>query len=186
MPHSLKPWQMLDEQIVFARPPYLEISKQIVQLPDGMVIDDFYQVYLRPFVIVVPLLADGTILTLKQYKHGAGRVSLTFPAGFVEDGEGLQEACRRELLEETGYHADALIHLGEFVDNGNQRGCNGNYYVATDCVKVKEPVSDDLEEMHLERLAASDVDEALKHGEFAIIHHASAWSIARLLGFIEV
>ncbi len=178
----MKNWKTIDENVVFNAPPYLKVLKQKVELPDGFQIDNFYQVHLRSFVVVVPVLPNSNVLTIRQYKHGPGRVSLTFPAGFLEDGEIPAHAGMRELLEETGYEAGAMTHLGEFVDNGNQRGCVGNYFVATQCVRKAPPKSGDLEEMLVEELPAGKIDQALKDGDIAIIHHASAWSMARMRG----
>ena len=169
MSDQLKPWKTLAENVIFAVRPYLEVVQQTVSLPDGGLIEDFYQVHLRNFVIVVPILENGDVMTLRQYKHGPGRVTLTFPAGFVETGEDPEAACRRELLEETGCEAGLLTHMGEFVDNGNQRGCIGNYYVAQNCVKVAEPDSGDLEDMLIERHSSRAIDQAFLDGEFAII-----------------
>ena len=179
-------WKTVDEQVVYTAQPYLKVLKQTVEISNGKLIDDFFQVHLRDFVVVVPVLQDGGILMLRQYKHGPGRVSLTFPGGFVEDGECVKEACLRELEEETGYRANTLIHLGEFVDNGNQRGCLGNYFVAAGCTPMTAPHSGDLEVMQIETRSVKSVDLALTEGEFAIIHHASAWSMARLMGHVEV
>lgn len=180
----MKHWKTLEQKIAFDAAPYLQVVRQKVELDDGVQIDDFYQVHLRPFAVVVPQLADGRIVTIRQYKHGAGRVSLTFPAGFVEAGEAPEQAGARELLEETGYTPGPLSHMGEFVDNGNQRGCIGNYYVARDCTWQRDADSGDLEQMQIELLTVAQIDEALAAGEFAIIHHASAWAMARARGLL--
>ena len=180
----MKRWKTIDQSVVFDASPFLKVVKQKVELPNGVEIDDFYQVHLRHFVMVIPVLPNDKVLTIRQYKHGPGRVSLTFPAGFVEEGELPEEAAKRELLEETGYSAGTLTHLGEFVDNGNQLGCVGNYYVATDCLQTAEPDSGDLEEMILEERNSSEIDRALKDGDIAIIHHAAAWGMARSRGLI--
>lgn len=182
----MKPWKTVQENVVFDASPYLKVLKQRVELPDGKTVDDFFQVHLRAFAVVVPVLPDGRILTIRQYKHGLGRVSLTFPAGFVEDGEAPDVAVRRELLEETGYEAQSLTHLGEFVDNGNQRGCVGNYYVATGCNKIAEPDSGDLEEMEIAALSTADIDAALANGDIGIIHQASAWALAKALNALPI
>lgn len=46
----------------------------------------------------------------------AGRWAL--PGGFVEEDEGLAEAARRELAEETGIQADSLEQIGAFGEPG--------------------------------------------------------------------
>ena len=176
---DMENWKTLSKEIVFAAAPYLEVSKQTVQLPDGKQVDDFYQVHFRSFVIVVPVLENGKILTITQYKHGPGRVSVTFPAGFVEDGEDPLAACERELMEETGYKAAKVTHLGEFVDNGNQRGCLGNYYVAHGCRRLADAESGDLEEMLIKEMAPEQIDSCLTNGEISIVHNACVWSMAR-------
>ena len=180
----MKNWETESEELVFSAPPFLDVRKQSVRLPDDNLIEDFFQVHLRSFVIVVPVTKDGKVLTIRQYKHGPGRVSLTFPGGFLSDGEPASEAIGRELLEETGYEAGDLIHLGEFVDNGNQRGCVGNYYVALNCQSVTAPNSGDLEEMVLQTSSPEEIDQALFTGDIAIIHNASVWAMARLRGLV--
>ena len=180
----MKPWKTIHEDTVFDADPYLKVVKQVVELPDGLQVNDFYQVHLRSFVVVVPVLLNGKILTIRQYKHGPGKVSLTFPAGFQDDGEAPTDAVRRELLEETGYKAGSLTHLGEFVDNGNQRGCIGNFFIAHHCDQIAEPDSGDLEEMLLEEVDVSTIDHAMQTGDIPILHHASAWAMARMQNLV--
>lgn len=173
-------WKTLTEDTVFEVAPYLKVVRQKVQIDDERVIDDFYQVHLRPFVIGVPFLENGKVLIMRQYKHGVGRSSLTFPGGFVDPGEAPEMACARELLEETGVKAAQTHLLGTFTDNGNQRGCIGSYFIQTGCKSVQAPDSGDLEEMEQLEMSVDEIDKALFSGEIAITHHAAAWSMARL------
>ncbi|MEM8686646.1 MAG: NUDIX hydrolase [Pseudomonadota bacterium] len=178
----MKEWRTISETVMFDAQPYVRVTKQAVEIGDGRIIEDFYQVRLSPFVITVPVLENGRVLMIRQYKHGPGRVSLTFPAGFREEGEVPLAACSRELLEETGLVAHEAEHLGEFVDNGNQGGSVGNYFVHRGCRRVREPASGDLEEMELVEMGVGEVDGAVFDGGIAIAHHAAVWSLARLKG----
>ncbi len=70
-----------------------------------------------------PLLAaDGVVfdakgrvlLVRRKYPPFQGHYAL--PGGFVEIGETVEDACRRELLEETGIKAGALRLVGVYSD----------------------------------------------------------------------
>ena len=176
----MEKWKTLKSETVFDASPYLEVVRQQVEIRPGTVIDDFYQVNLRAFVVCVPFLENGNVLAIRQYKHGPSKVSLTFPAGFTEDDELPHQSCSRELLEETGFQSGSMTHLGEFTDNGNQKGCVGNYYVAGHCKFVQEAASGDLEEMEILELPPSYIDRALFDGEIAITHHGFAWTLAKI------
>jgi ADP-ribose pyrophosphatase len=56
-------------------------------------------------IVVLPVLPDGRILLIRQYRHAIGQFLWELVAGRVEKGENLLTAAKRELLEETGYTA---------------------------------------------------------------------------------
>jgi ADP-ribose pyrophosphatase len=174
-------WRILAAETVFSARPHVVVTRERVRVSDGRIVDDFYRVDLAPFSVCVPLLADGNVLMIWQYKHGPRAHGLSFPAGYVDSGEEPQSACARELREETGHEADEWRHLGEFVDNGNQRGCVGNYYLASGCRAVTDPDHDDLEQMEMRAMSPAAIDLALARGDINIIHHAAAWGLARPL-----
>jgi ADP-ribose pyrophosphatase len=62
--------------------------------------------------MVVPLLADGSLLLERQYRYPMGRVMLEFPAGKLDAGEDPRVCGQRELLEETGYSAAEWAYAG--------------------------------------------------------------------------
>ncbi|MEO5705659.1 MAG: NUDIX hydrolase [Alteraurantiacibacter sp.] len=179
MASAKDPWTVLDEQVLLTRPPYLTVKQQRLRTSAGVEIDDYYRVELAEFAVCVPQLADGGIATLWQYKHGPQAYGLSFPAGYIDPGEQPLAACQRELREETGLASDSWVHLGSFVDNGNQRGSLGHYYVATGCRSVTEPASGDLETMELRVMSPHEIDAALAAGSIQILHHAAAWALAR-------
>lgn len=61
---------------------------------------------------IVPLLADGSVVLLRQYRHAVRETLWEIPAGKLDPGEDTEACARRELQEETGYQARELIALG--------------------------------------------------------------------------
>ena len=56
-------------------------------------------------VVVLPVLSDGRIVLIRQYRHATRQYLWELVAGRIDDGETVKKAAARELLEETGYQA---------------------------------------------------------------------------------
>lgn len=56
-------------------------------------------------VVVLPLLSDGRIVLIQQYRHAAKQYLWELVAGRIDIGENPHKAAARELLEETGFRA---------------------------------------------------------------------------------
>ncbi len=70
-------------------------------------------------VVIIPLLDDGRVVFLKQYRAAIASWIIELPAGRVEDNEDLREAAIRELEEETGYRAQYIERIASaFVSPG--------------------------------------------------------------------
>ncbi len=173
-------WKTLSTKSLLNRPPFLEVQQEQVEIRPGHVVDDFYQIRLMDFAVVIPFLNDGRVEMIRQYKHGPAREVLGFPAGHVDSGEDPEAAARRELLEETGLQADTLVHLGSFVDHGNQRVCHGHYFVAPHCRRVTEPNPGDLEDFAYEALTPAQIETAIRSGEVGVMHHVAAWGLWKI------
>lgn len=68
----------------------------------------------RGSVVILPLLEDGRVILVRQYRYAARQELWELVAGTLEPGETVLRAARRELLEETGYRARRLRHLLSF------------------------------------------------------------------------
>ena len=56
-------------------------------------------------VVVLPVLPDGRIVLIRQYRHAARQYLWELVAGRIDAGENPRKAAARELIEETGYRA---------------------------------------------------------------------------------
>ena len=62
---------------------------------------------------VVPLLPDGSVVLIRQYRHCVGDTIWEIPAGRLEPGERPLDCAKRELEEEVGYKAAQIRALTE-------------------------------------------------------------------------
>src|SRR5437899_11751343 len=70
-------------------------------------------------VVVLPVLADGRILRIQQYRHATRQYLWELVAGRMDPGETPKVAAARELIEETGYRAKRFrIFLDVFPTPG--------------------------------------------------------------------
>lgn len=65
-------------------------------------------------VTVIPVLADGRLVVIRNERVAVGERLLEFCAGKLERGEDPAEAAGRELEEECGYRAGRIEPLGMF------------------------------------------------------------------------
>ena len=56
-------------------------------------------------VVVLPVLDDGRIVLIRQYRHAARQYLWELVAGRIDNGESPKKGAARELIEETGYRA---------------------------------------------------------------------------------
>lgn len=171
-------WKVLNRKEIFTASPWLSLSVEELQMPDGKIIEDFYHLDIPDFVVIFAETAKGGVITLRQYKHGVGRSSLTLPGGQVESIEAPLDAAKRELLEETGYQAPFWRHLGSYTVNGNLGCGKGHFFMATGAKRIQDPNSGDLEEMEIQVLKQDALKKSMADGDVILLNHACAISLA--------
>lgn len=83
---------------------YLKVERDQVEAPDG-------KIYTREYILhpgaamMIPLLSNGNVVMIHQYRHAVKQVFLEFPAGKRDANENTLTTAQRELQEETGYVA---------------------------------------------------------------------------------
>jgi ADP-ribose pyrophosphatase len=88
----------------------LKVRVDTVKLPNGR--KTTREIVEHPgAVAIIPLLENGKLLLVKQYRNAARRRLIEIPAGTLEVGEAPLPCARRELIEETGYAARRFTKL---------------------------------------------------------------------------
>lgn len=86
-------------------------------MPKAKFVYDYPRPMVTVDVVIVTQEAKPRVLLIRRKRDPfAGAWAL--PGGFVEMDESLEDAARRELLEETGVRARELAQLGAFGEPG--------------------------------------------------------------------
>jgi len=97
--------------------------------------DRRYDLMVHPgAAVVVPILDDGRVLLISNYRFAVGQTLLELPAGTLDLPEPAIECARRELAEETGYRAGRLEPLLSFYSTPGVCTEHMHAFLATELV----------------------------------------------------
>ena len=97
-------------------------------------------------VAIVPVLPNGDLLLVRQYRHAVRADLWEIPAGKIEPGEDALSAARRELREETGYDAEGWSQLASFFTSPGFSNERITLFRASNLRQVEPPSADEIAE----------------------------------------
>jgi ADP-ribose pyrophosphatase len=117
-------------------------------------------------VAIVPVTGKGEFVLVEQYRIPVAAPVIEVPAGLADvvDGrnEPLEEAARRELLEETGYDAPRLQYLFTGPPSAGLSSEVVTFYLATDVQRVEAGGGDANENIQVHTVPLAAVDDWLE------------------------
>jgi ADP-ribose pyrophosphatase len=140
---SEEPWQTVSSREVY-RNPWTHLREDVVRLPDGRT-TIYGVVTFGECVGILPLADDGRVLLVRQYRYVQGTATWEMPTGGVKNGESLEAAARRELLEEAGLQAARLTHLSSYHTSKSVVRETAHLYLAEGLAVVETQERDETE-----------------------------------------
>ncbi|QGM47061.1 NUDIX hydrolase [Methylocystis heyeri] len=142
---ALRPWKA-DSSRVLVDSPWIRLRAERCVTQRGAVLDPFYLLDYPEWVHVAAFDDEDRLLLVRQYRHGARRMTLELPGGMMDPGEDDPLAAgARELLEETGHVAETLAHLARLSPNPSSH-TNGLHILLATGVKRRGELSLDATE----------------------------------------
>ena len=119
----------------FAAPDGEEFERDVVHHPGA--------------VSAVPLVEEGTVVLVRQYRAAVERELLEIPAGKLDvEEEDAEATIRRELEEEIGMRAGRMQKLAEFFNSPGFSDEHSTVFLARDLEEV-DLFASSVEEQHM-------------------------------------
>jgi ADP-ribose pyrophosphatase len=115
-------------------------------------------------VTAVPVLDDGRLLLIRQFRYPIGKYIFELPAGKLDSGQPPLDTMARELEEETGYSATNLVHECSFYTTPGISNELIHFFIArnlTPCVQRLE----EGEHLTVEALTLEECLQKITAGE---------------------
>jgi ADP-ribose pyrophosphatase len=151
-------------------------------LPSGM--EATFGVIRHPGAsLAVPVLEDGRVVILRQYRFAVACRLLEFPAGTLDPGEDPLATMERELQEETGYSASRWDGLGAMLPCPGYSDEVIHLFLARGLTPLEHPpAGDDDEDLEVLLMEPDQLDAAIASGDEALDGKSvTAWYRARQL-----
>jgi ADP-ribose pyrophosphatase len=128
------------------------------------------------WVNVIAITPEETIVFVRQYRFGTGKISLEIPGGLIDPGEDSRQAALRELKEETGYTSGNWQHLGAVEPNPAFLNNCCNHWLALDVQQTAKPAPDEGEDIEVLALTFDEILQHIRSGEIRHVLVLSALS----------
>jgi ADP-ribose pyrophosphatase len=160
---AIEPEETLHSETVFAGK-LITVRRDQVRLPEGKTTEREIVVHAQT-IAVLPVLENGRLVLVRQYRKAADRILLEVPAGGIDREETPEEAVRREMIEETGYRVGRVEHLCSFFTSPGFTTEYMHLYRATG-LTPGEP-TEETDQIEVVQLTPDEAWQCVQAGEIA-------------------
>ncbi|MEI7483967.1 MAG: NUDIX hydrolase [Ignavibacteriota bacterium] len=139
---------------------------------------EYHYVHTGGSAMTVPVMDDGRIILVKQYRYLNRRFSVEFPSGGIKPNQEPIVIAHKELIEETGYD-------GEFQKIGIFNPYNGitdeycHVYIARKLFESEKETKDEQEEFEYLYLTPQEIDEMVTSNEITDGMTMAVWAMVK-------
>jgi 8-oxo-dGTP pyrophosphatase MutT (NUDIX family) len=166
-------WKILSSEYLF-NDLWFKVRKDKCITPQGKIVDPYYVYEFPTWVTAVALTEDGKVVLEKQYRHALGETCIEIPGGCVDDTDSsLEEAIKRELLEETGYSFSSYEYLGKISANPSTNSNLMHMYLAKGGRKIALQELDHNEEIEIDLVSIDELKQMLRENKIVQAMHVT-------------
>ncbi len=167
-------WKTLSKEYLF-KDTWFTVRKDTCETKEGKIVSPYYVYEFPTWVTAVALTEDNKIILERQYRHAIEQTNYEIPGGCVDDTDAsLEDAIRRELLEETGYKFKKVEYLGKISCNPSTHSNWMHMYLATGGYHVQQQQLDHNEEIEIYLFSIDEVKQLLRDNQIIQSMHVTA------------
>lgn len=161
-PTPFAPFPLLRSERIYASR-WCGLRRDWIELRDGRE-QEYHVVEIPDAVAVVPVLPDGRVVLIGQFRHPHQKTHWEVPAGRMLDGEAPELCAERELREETGHRAGRWERLPGFYPINGISDHYAHAFLALDCERLGDAEPEDCEQIVVRSFTRGEVEALLDSG----------------------
>jgi ADP-ribose pyrophosphatase len=166
-------WKILSSEYLFSDL-WFKVRKDRCQTPEGKIVDPYYVYEFPTWVTAVAITEEGKIILERQYRHALEEVCIEIPGGCVDDTDAsLEDAIRRELLEETGYTFSSFEYLGKVSANPSTNNNLMHMFLAKGGKKTASQELDHNEEIEINLVTVEELKQLIRENKIVQSMHVT-------------
>ena len=175
---AIKHWKKVSSEVKFKNPwwTYIIDKYRVDENREG----EYHFCHTEGSSFVIPIMDDGKILMVNQYRYLNDRESIEFPGGGVKPGETEEQTAHKELVEETGNDGE-LEKVGYFNPYSGITNELCHVYIARNLKPSKEFSKDEHEEFEIVPVSIEELEEKISTNEIFNGMTLASWALARKL-----
>ena len=166
-------WKILSSEYLFSDL-WFKVRKDRCEATSGKIVDPYYVYEFPTWVTAVAITEEGKIILERQYRHALGEVCIEIPGGCVDDTDAsLEEAIKRELLEETGYTFSSFEYLGKVSANPSTNNNLMHMFLAKGGKKTASQELDHNEEIEIDLVTVEELKQLIRENKIVQSMHVT-------------
>lgn len=175
----MKDWNVIEEKKILEADLF-DIYKQKMRGKSGE-LREYTVVKRMPTISVIPITEDGHIYIVGQERYLLERFNWELMAGFVDKGEDVLTAAKRELKEETGLSAKVWKKIAEIEMSATAVRATSHMFVAKE-LEIGKPQPEEGEYITVKKVTIKKAVDMVTKGEvISAVSMAGILLVDRLL-----
>ena len=168
MESNVTPWRVIESSMSY-EDRWLRVRTDTCQTGQGRVIESYHVIENPEWVNILALTTTGQVVTVREYRHGAGQILRGLPGGVVETwDQSPLAAIQRELLEETGYGGGQFFEIGHSYPNASNQNNILWSFLAINVVQSQNQRLDETENIEIVLQDFGDFSRQAWNGEIPL------------------